>query len=341
MLDLSPNAYELSEDVAAEPDLAAASRRLEGRVRRTPLLESEAINGVAGGRILVKAEALQWTGSFKYRGALNALRRLGEGALARGVVAASSGNHGQAVAAAARALGARATIVMPADAPTTKLRAVRSHGAKVVFYDRRRDDREDIAARLAAGRGAPLVRSSDDVDVIAGQGTVGLEILRHVAAEGLRLDMLLVPCAGGGLLAGCCLALESEAPATDIVAVEPEGYGDMALSLAAGRRLSLRPDKASICDALLLCTPGAMPFAIAKERGARGVTVSDEETAKAMAAAFEHLKLALEPGGAAALAAALSGRVDCRGKTVAVVGSGGNVSPQTFCRVLETWRDAS
>lgn len=323
------------------PDIGAvraAARRLKGRVRTTPLLESAALNALVGGRVLVKAEALQHTGSFKARGAYNKLLRLGRKERARGVVAFSSGNHALGVAGAAAALGAPAVIVMPSDAPRIKIRGTRAFGAELVLYDRLREDREEIAERLAAERGLTLIRSFDDPDIIAGQGTVGLEIVRqakdHAPEPAAPLDMLLVPCSGGGLVSGCALALAAESAGTAVYAVEPEGFDDTARSLAAGERRRNAPGATTFCDALLVETPGILTFAIMAERLAGGLTVSDAEVARAMAAAFDHLKLVLEPGGAAALAAVLAGRVDCRGKTVAVVGSGGNVDRETFCGAI-------
>lgn len=323
------------------PDIAAiraAARRLRGRVRTTPFLESAALNALAGGRVLVKAEVLQHTGSFKVRGAYNKMLRLGRRERARGVVTFSSGNHAQAVAGAAAALGVSALIVMPADAPRIKIEGARALGAEVVHFDRYREDREAIAERLAAERGLALVRPFDDLDVIAGQGTLGLEIARQaktlVPRPAEPLDMLLVPCSGGGLASGCALALTAESPGTRVYAVEPEGFDDTARSLAAGERRRNAPGARSFCDSLLVESPGVLTFAIMAEHLAGGLTVSDAEVAQAMAAAFEYLKLVVEPGGAVALAAVLAGRVDCRGKTVAVVASGGNVDRETFCQAI-------
>lgn len=297
------------------------------------------LNAHLGGRLLVKAEALQRTGSFKVRGAFNKIRQLDAAARAAGVVAFSSGNHAQAVALAAAELGAPATIVMPSDAPAIKAENTRAYGADIVPYNRAREDREAIAQALAAARGATLVRPFDDPEIIAGQGTIGLEIAEQMAALVLgpvaTLDALLAPCSGGGLVAGCALALADASPATAVYAVEPAGFDDTARSLAAGERRSNDPaGGASICDALMVPTPGALTFAINAHRLAGGLVVSDDEAAAAMAVAFRAFKLVLEPGGAVALAAVLSGRIDMRGRVVAVVASGGNVDAAIFAAAL-------
>lgn len=316
-------------------DVLDAARRLRGHAVVTPLLESPALNARVGGRLLIKAEMLQRTGAFKFRGAFNSLSRFEPQRAARGVVACSSGNHAQGIAAAAQMLGMPAIIVMPADAPAVKLAGTRAYGAEVQLYDRFRENREAIAQALATERGAVLERSFEDPHVIAGQGTAGLELAEQAAERGAALDAVLIPCGGGGLVAGCALALAQLSPKTAVYAVEPEDFDDTARSLAAGERKRNAADARSICDALLLPTPGELPFAIMRRLLAGALAVSDAEAQRAMAAAFRHLKLVLEPGGAVALAAALAGKYDCRGKTVAVVCSGGNVDPDTFCRALE------
>jgi len=315
-------------------DVEDAQRRLEGKVVATPLLESAALNRQLGGRLLVKAEVLQVTGSFKFRGAYNAIATLDPAARARGVVAFSSGNHAQGVAAAAHALGTSSVIVMPADAPAVKREGTESWGARIVPFDRAKDDREAIARRIAAEEGRALIAPFDDAGVIAGQGTVGLEIARQSEALGARPDALLVPCGGGGLVAGCGLAIKANLPATAIYACEPEGFDDTARSLATGERQGNRPGAASIADALLAPMPGVITFAINRRYLAGGLVVTDAEAMAAMAAAFRHLKIVVEPGGAVALAAVLSGRFDARGKTVVVVASGGNVDPATYARAI-------
>ena len=315
-------------------DLRAAAARIRPHAVVTPLLESWELSARTGGRVLVKAEVLQRTGSFKFRGALNRMLQLTAEERARGVVAYSSGNHAQAVALAARVCGTSAVIVMPADAPKVKVARTRGHGAEIVLYDRYREDRETIGQRLAAERGLTLVPPYEDPRIIAGQGTAGLEIARQAAEAGAALDALLVPCSGGGLTAGCAIAMEAESPSTSIYAVEPQGFDDTARSLRAGRRVSNEPGR-SLCDSLLSPTPGELTFSINQPRLAGGLVVSEAEALAAMALAFRELKIVVEPGGAVALAAVLAGRLDCRGKTVAVLCSGGNVDAEVFQRALE------
>ena len=314
--------------------MEAAARRLAGRAVLTPLLESPALNRRLGGRLLVKAEVLQRTGSFKFRGAYNTIAQLTAAQRKAGVVAYSSGNHAQGVAAAADLLGVPATIVMPADAPAIKAANTRGYGAEIVFYDRYRESREEIAARIARERGAALIPPYDHPQVIAGQGTAGLEIFHQATALDASLDAVLVPCSGGGFAAGCALAL-AEAPRNiRVFAVEPSGLDDMRRSLEAGRRVANDPGARSICDALLAPTPGEITFAINRRLLAGGFAVSDEEVCQAMAVAFTEYKLVVEPGGAAALAAVLSGKLEMKDKTVAVIASGGNVDPETFRKAV-------
>jgi threonine dehydratase len=311
-------------------DVEAAAERLRGVAVRTPLLESEALNARVGARVLLKAECLQRTGSFKFRGAYNAIGQTDADA----VVAYSSGNHAQGVAAAARLLGKAATIVMPADAPAIKIESTRAHGAEVRLYDRATESREAIGAEIAARTGAALIRPYDDPRIIAGQGTGGLEIAAAARERGVRIDVALMPCGGGGLIAGCALALEQAFPGIAIHAVEPEGLDDTKRSLAAGARQRNAPGATSICDALLLPTPGELTFAINRRLLRGGVAVSDDEARSAMAFAFRQLKLVIEPGGAVALAAVLSGKLALEGRTVAVVLSGGNVDPALFADAI-------
>ena len=315
-------------------DIESAARRLEGTAVVTPLLESPLLNERLGGRLLIKAEPLQRTGSFKFRGAYNRISRLGDSELERGVVAFSSGNHAQGVAAAAHAMGASATIVMPADVPAVKLDNTRAWGAEVVTYDRYREDRDVVAGDLAEKLGATLVPPYDHPLIIAGQGTVGLEIAWQAEAAGAELDAVLSPCGGGGLISGCALALAERAPGAEVYAVEPEGFDDTARSLAEGRRQDSVEGAKSFCDALLAKTPGELTFSINRRLLAGGLVVSDGEVAHAMATALNYFKLVAEPGGATALAAVLSGKYDCRGKTVAVIVSGGNVDPVVFAEAL-------
>ena len=315
-------------------EIADAAERLAERAVCTPLLESSALSELAGGRILIKAEVLQHTGSFKFRGAYNRISRLDAAARSRGIVAYSSGNHAQAVAAVGALLGVPATVVMPSDAPRLKLDATRARGAEVVLYDRARELREEVAAAIAARSGATMIPPFDDPLIIAGQGTVGLEIAAQAAALGVRLDAVLVPCSGGGLISGTAIALRERSPDTEVWAVEPEGFDDTARSLASGRRETVTAGADSFCDALLVPTPGRITFAINAQLLAGGLTIADRDVAQAMAAAFRHLKLVVEPGGAIALAAVLGGAYECRGKTVAVVCSGGNVDPDTFAAAI-------
>lgn len=311
-------------------DVEAAAERLAGHAVLTPLVESPLLNERLGARVLVKAEPLQRTGSFKFRGAYNNISQLGDAERKHGVVAYSSGNHAQATAAAARQAGIDAVMVMPDDAPRIKIDNTRAWGAEVVLYERASRVREEVAKQIADQRGATVVPPFDHPWTIAGQGTVGLEIAAQAVALGVELDTVLVPCSGGGLIAGCALALAERAPGAALYAVEPEGFDDTARSLAAGSRQEARPGARSFCDALLAPTPGELTFAINREHLAGGLAVSDDEVAQAMRLAFVYLKLVIEPGGATALAALASGKLDCRGKTVAVVASGGNVDAETF-----------
>ncbi len=316
-------------------DVQAAAQRLAGRAQRTPLLMNTALDEHTGGRILLKAETLQHTGSFKFRGAYNRLSRLDASERAAGVVAFSSGNHAQGVAAAARLLGLRATIVMPSDAPRVKMRNTVALGAEVVEYDRMRESREEIAARIARQRGAVLVPSFDDPDVIAGQGTVGLEIAEQAAQAGVRLDDVVVCTSGGGLVAGIGLAIRATSPSTRIWTAEPEGHDDHRRSLEAGRRVSNEPGTRSICDALLAPAPGVLTFEINRRQLAGGLAVSDDEVRRAIAYAARTLKLVVEPGGAVGLAAVLADRFPVRGRAVAVVLSGGNIDDELLREALE------
>ncbi|MFQ5971081.1 MAG: threonine/serine dehydratase [Alphaproteobacteria bacterium] len=324
--------------ISVEPTFGEIRKAAE-RVRRvaveTPVLHSPELDQRVGGRILIKPESLQRTGSFKIRGAYNFIGQLDRRTLDAGIVAYSSGNHAQGVAAAARAVGASATIVMPTDAPEIKLANTHALGAEVVTYDRGTAVREEIAAEIAATRGATIVPPYDHPRTIEGQGTVGFEFERQVRDAGHALDALLVSCGGGGLAAGIALAFAGTSPDTRIYAVEPEDLDDTARSLAAGRRVSNRKNASSICDALRAPTPGKLTFAINRRLLSGGVAVSDDEVRHAMAYAFRVLKLVVEPGGAAALAAALSGGFDCRDKTVGIVISGGNVDRAAFADAVQ------
>jgi threonine dehydratase len=315
-------------------DVRAAAVRLDGVARVTPLLAGTPLDDATGGRILLKLEPLQHTGSFKVRGAYNRLVQLSPAERAAGVVAFSSGNHAQGVAWSARRLGIAAAIVMPADAPRTKVDNTRALGAEVILYDRVRENREQMAAALARERGATLVPSYDDPHIIAGQGTVGLELMAQAAALGVAPDDVVVCCSGGGLVSGCALAVKDASPDSRVFSAEPEAFDDTCRSLAAGRRETNPPGRHSICDALQAQTPGVLTFALMQRLLAGGLAVSDAEVRRAMAWAFRHMKLVVEPGGAVALAAVLSGRLDVRGRTVAVVVSGGNVDTDVYCVAL-------
>lgn len=321
-------------------DVCAAAERLAGRAVRTPLLESPWLNARIGGRLLVKAEPLQRTGAFKFRGAYNCISQLDAAARKRGVVAYSSGNHAQAVAAAAHMLGAPAVIVMPNDAPAVKVAGTRRYGAEIVSYDRATEDRAALAEGLARDKGATLVRPYEDCDVIAGQGTVGLEIAAECRVRDIAPDFVVVPAGGGGLMAGCALALSAELPDAALYTAEPSDYDDHARSFAAGARQRVRDmSAATLCDALLPEQPGERTFAINSSRVAGGVTADDDAVLGAMAAAFHELKLVVEPGGAAALAAVLNGALETTDKTVVVVASGGNVDPDVFRMALDRGAD--
>tara|TARA_R110000787_G_scaffold92078_9_gene193833 strand:+ start:190 stop:1179 length:990 start_codon:yes stop_codon:yes gene_type:complete len=315
-------------------DIKDAARRLTGLAVRTPLLDCPAADTVCGGRIFIKAEMLQRTGSFKFRGAYNRISRLTEDERGRGVVAFSSGNHAQAVAAVSGFFGIAATIVMPSDAPAMKIEATRNYGATVILYDRFTESREDIAAEIVSGQGATLVPPFDHPLIIAGQGTAGLEIAEDMAARGTAPDQVLVPCSGGGLIAGIATAVTAHYPDCRVHAVEPSGFDDMTRSLISGHRETADPEARSICDALLVPTPGELTFSINRNLLAGGLAVEDAAVRAAMAFAFRHLKLVAEPGGAIALAAALSGKIDCTDKTTVVVMSGGNVDTALFAEVL-------
>lgn len=317
-------------------DIDHAAAQLAGLTRLTPLLESCQLNQALGLRLLFKADCLQHTGSFKFRGACHRIMQIPAAARGNGVVAFSSGNHAQGVAAAAQRFGLPATVIMPADAPALKVAATRDWGARVVFYDRVRESREAIAGQIAAETGATLVKPFDDAGVIAGQGTIGLELARQAADLDARLDHVLVPCSGGGLAAGVALALGRESPQTIVHTAEPAGFDDYARSLAAGR-IERNPALAgSICDALMAPQPGTLTFAVNQPRLGQGYAADDATVLRAMGLAFLHLKLVVEPGGAAAFACVLAHAAAFAGQTVAVILSGGNADPACFARALAT-----
>ncbi|MBX9710438.1 MAG: threonine/serine dehydratase [Xanthobacteraceae bacterium] len=316
-------------------DIEAAARGLAPVAVRTRLITSPALDALTGGRIFLKPEVLQRTGSFKFRGAFNKLSSIPEAVRKAGVVAFSSGNHAQGVAAAAQILNMPAVIVMPSDAPVSKIERTKSYGAEVVPYDRDKEDRDAIARGLASKRGATVVPPYDDPWVIAGQGTVGREIAEDFAALGLTPDIVSAPASGGGLMAGIALATKAKFPNAGLMTVEPCGFDDHARSFSAGKREPHRAVGRTICDALMASIPGEITFAVNQENGVQGVTATDDEVAKALAFAFRELKLVVEPGGAVALAALLAGHIDARSKTVAIVLSGGNVDADLYARLIQ------
>ena len=313
--------------------IEAAAARLAGHIRRTPLLNAPLLDRIAGRRVFVKAECLQWTGSFKARGGWAALSALVPEVRARGVLAYSSGNHAQGVAWAAALHGVPSVIVMPADAPAVKIANTRAYGAEVVLYDRATQDRDALCAALAKARGLSLVPPFDHPEVIAGQGTIGLELAGQAAEAGITEAPVLTCCGGGGLTAGIALALDALAPGLRVQPIEPEGFDDVGRSLAAGRILRNERLTGSICDAVLTPQPGALTFPILQRLCGPGLAVSDVQALQAMALAFQHLRIVVEPGGAVALAAALFAP-DLPG-TVICTASGGNVDPALFRSALE------
>jgi threonine dehydratase len=320
-------------EIPSHDDVLAAKARLALHAVRTPLVESKLLGERVGGRVFLKLEFLQRTGSFKFRGALNRISLIPENQRAAGVVAFSSGNHAQGVAAAAALFGMPALIVMPSDAPKPKVEGTRALGAEIVLYDRVKEDREAIAGRIQAERGATLVKPFDDPFIIAGQGTVGLEIAEDADRLGVTLDEVLVPCSGGGLVSGIALALKGSGLTAKVHSVEPENFDGMRRSLEKGERVSAPGGKLSIADALMAPTPGVHVFALARDLLSPGLTVTDAELERTVAFAATKLKLLVEPGGAAALAALLAGRAD--GGNVVLVLSGGNAD---FGTVMEMVR---
>ena len=309
--------------------MLAAAERLRGVAHRTPVVTSRTLDALAGASVYLKCENLQRMGAFKFRGAYNRIARIDAARRSRGVVAFSSGNHAQGVALAARLLGIPATIVMPLDAPAAKVAATRGYGAEIVSYDRRTMNRGEIAAQLARERGATLVPPYDDCDVIAGQGTVALELLQDEP----DLDVLLVSTGGGGLLAGCAIAATAQRPGIALYGVEPAAGDDFARSFAAGERIEI-PVPHTIADGQQTTSPGELTFPIVRALCAGIVTVTDDELREAVRFAFERLKLVLEPSGAAALAAVLKAKIDVLGKRVGVVLSGGNVDPAVYAGII-------
>src|ERR1700761_9860354 len=326
---------DLAQDLPVSPsDIEAAAKVIAPFAVRTRLISSPALNERVGATVFLKPEPLQRTGSFKFRGAFNKLSSIPMEARGGGVVAFSSGNHAQGVAAAAQILNMRATIVMPTDAPATKRERTAGYGAEVVLYDRDKEDREAIAGEIARKRNATLVPPYDDPYVIAGQGTLGREVAADRAALGLAPDIVVAPASGGGLIAGVATAVKARYPNADIIVAEPEEYNDHGLSLRAGHREAHHATGRTICDALMAAMPGKITFSINSQLLAQGVTASEDEVAAAVAFAYRELKLVVEPGGAVGLAALLAGRIDVPGKNVVIVLSGGNVDADLFARLV-------
>jgi threonine dehydratase len=315
-------------------DIDAAAARLAGVAVRTPLINAPVLDARLGARVFLKAETLQRTGSFKFRGAYNKVSSIPQDRRGAGVVAYSSGNHAQGVAAAAALLGMRATIVMPSDAPRAKRERTLALGAEIVSYDRNSEDRAAIAARIVAERGATLVPPYDDPLIIAGQGTIGREIVEDLAKLELVPDMVVIGASGGGLAAGIALGVKAQVPSAQFYTVEPEGFDDTLRSFASGRREHNPRMSGSICDALMSNTPGELTFPITQALIGQGLTASDGEVGFAVRYAFEELKLVVEPGGAIGLAALLAGRLDVTGMVVVAVLSGGNVDAEMFAKLI-------
>jgi threonine dehydratase len=315
--------------------IAAAGERLLGRAIRTPLVENAELNALTGGRVLLKAETLQHCGSFKYRGAFNRLSQLTPDERRRGVLAWSSGNHAQGVARAGKELQIPTVIVMPEDAPAIKAERVRADGAEIILYDRRTEDREAIGRRIAAERGLALAPSYDHVDIIEGQGTLAIEALDEAKDRRAAFDLFIVPCGGGGLTAGCALALEALSPKTEMWIAEPEFYDESWASIRDGARRRADTARPTLCDAIATPTPGELTLSVMRRLVRGGASATDGEISRALAFAFKYLKLVVEPGGAAALAAVLAGKIPARGRTICVTLSGGNVDPALFARLID------
>lgn len=315
-------------------DVEDAARQLRGMATRTPLLESQFLNERLGGRLLIKAEPLQVTGSFKFRGAYNRISRLNAEERKRGIVAFSSGNHAQACAWAAKICGTPAVIVMPSDAPTIKISNTRAYGAEVVLYDRYKEDREAIGQRYRDERGMTLVPPFNDFHIICGQGTVGLEIAAQCAERDINPDAVLAPASGGGLISGVSLAIKDRLPGTDVYCAEPDQFDDIDLSLKAGKITSHAGKGQTFCDALMAPHPGDITFGVMSAKLKGAVSATDKEVETAMATAFNYFKLVVEPGGAAALASVLNGKVSCVNRTVVAVCSGGNVDSELYSAII-------
>lgn len=316
-------------------DFTSASRALKGAAFETPLLENAEVNEILAGRLMIKAETAQRTGSFKFRGAYNRIRKMSDATRKRGVITYSSGNHGQAVAHIAKMMGIQAHIVMPDDAPANKVKRTRQLGARIVTYDRAVETREDVAERIRAERDHVLVPPNEDRRVLAGTGTVALELIRQAEALGALPDIILVPCGGGGLAAATALVAQALSPSSRVFGVEPELFDDTRRSLEAGERVANPKGRKTICDAIMTDIPGELTFSINRERLRGILTVSDSEVRSAMKFAYDHFKIVVEPGAAVGLAAVLCGKLNVEGATTAVIATGGNVDAKSFCNALE------
>jgi len=317
-------------------DIQQAAARLQGVAIKTPILTSAVLNERLNANVFIKPECLQHIGAFKFRGAYNRLSQLSEAEREKGAVAFSSGNHAQGMAYAANLLGMNATIVMPSDAPSIKKEGTERLGATIRLYDRATESREEIAAEIAESSGAILVPAFDDIDVIAGQGTCGLEIMEQLAARDCVADAVLSPCGGGGLLAGLSTAVKETHSGTRVYGVEPEHYDDHRLSKLAGQRSKIEPPQGTSCDALMATQPGEITWSINSRTVDDFLVVSEEEVAHAISFAFRYLKLVVEPGGAVALAALLQKKLDISGGTAALVLSGGNIDSDSFSSCLQS-----
>jgi len=323
-----------NNSVPSYASVLKASETIKDHAVRTPLIESLALNEKLGARLFIKCEMLQHTGSFKFRGAYNALANLTSEQRANGVFAYSSGNHAQGIALAAKLLGTHATILMPEDTPAIKVSNTKGYGAQVVSYDRYKESREEIGAQIASDQNLTLIKPYDNVDVISGQGTVGLEIAQQLEHRKIAADMVAAPCGGGGLLSGISLAMSSLSPDTAIYSAEPENFDDTARSLSLNSRVANSGDHRSICDAILTPMPGEITFPIMNAHVNSGLIVTDNEVKDAIRTAFQYFKVIVEPGGAVALAAFLTGKVNIENKTAVAVCSGGNVDKDLFSSII-------
>ncbi|MEZ5927488.1 MAG: threonine/serine dehydratase [Parvularculaceae bacterium] len=324
----------MTERMATPDGVRRAAERLKGKALLTPLIENETLNEKVGGRVLMKAEVLQHCGSFKFRGAYNLLSQMNPDQRKRGVLAWSSGNHAQGVALAAKLLDIPATILIPADAPALKAERVRGYGATIITYDRYSEDRETIGRTLAAERGMTLAPSYDDFDIIEGQGTLALEAAHQAVELGAAFDVFITCCGGGGMTAGCATILEEISPATQIAIAEPEGFDETWASIRDGVLRKADISRRTLCDALASPAPGELTLPIMARRVSAGASITDDEVQAAVAYAFKYLKLVVEPGGAVALAAVLTGKIPAAGRTIGLTLSGGNIDPSLYAQIL-------